>query len=135
MGLDEDGGWGSCRVNDITCAPFPFPFPITRAALRELQRVDPKEPVWYNILGKVLTTLKRHDEANEQFRKVTPARVCVCVCVCVCVHLTCACEGSVDSWCRVHVRFRDRARVRVDVHHFSACVRVRFFALRGSVWS
>jgi hypothetical protein len=39
-------------------------------ALRELQRVDPKEPMWYNILGKVLTTLKRYDEANEQFRKV-----------------------------------------------------------------
>jgi tetratricopeptide (TPR) repeat protein len=37
-------------------------------ALRELHRLDPKEAMWPNLLGKVLSTLKRFDEANTYLR-------------------------------------------------------------------
>lgn len=37
-------------------------------ALQELQKLEPNEPFWNNLLGKILSTLKRHDEANVHFR-------------------------------------------------------------------
>jgi Flp pilus assembly protein TadD len=37
-------------------------------ALQELQKLEPNQAFWHNLLGKVLSTLHRYDEANAHFR-------------------------------------------------------------------
>ena len=45
-----------------------FGFTYACAALQELQKLEPTQAFWHNLLGKILSTLHRHDEANAHFR-------------------------------------------------------------------
>lgn len=52
-----------------SCELHCFIVSVCCSALRELHRLEPNEAFWYNLQGKVLSLLKRFDEANTNFRE------------------------------------------------------------------